>query len=311
VTRSLSAAASTGIRDLLVGPTRPVRVLAAFPAAVYLTHAEGTVAVVAADGVHHPNALVVPAPTAERPLATFRVHQRGHLGAGGLRVAGREVRITRWFDPVPRLPAHTGPAGHLAVAARVAAARRHLVAATGPVPETLTAGATAVADALAAGDADAAEAAARRSVGLGPGLTPAGDDVLAGLLAAALAFDRAFHGAAGSALTDVTRTAGDAIARHATDATTAVSAALLVHAARGEVAAPAGAVLRALAGRGDRRRALDRLLAVGSTSGRDLSVGILAGTALALAHASTSAPPARSAPARRTDHLAAPDPRTT
>jgi hypothetical protein len=310
VTAPLPAAASTGIRDLLVGPPRPVRVLAAFPAAVYLTHAAGTVAVVAADGIHHPNALVVTAPTAARPLAAFRVHQRGHLGAGGLEIAGRDVRVTRWFDPVPRLPAHAGPADHLAVAARLAAARRHLVAATGPVPEPLTAGATAVAHALATGDADAAVVAARRLVGLGPGLTPAGDDVLAGLLAAALAFDRAFHGAGGSPLTGVTRTAGDAIARHATDATTAVSAALLVHAARGEVAAPAGAVLRALAGRGDRRRALERLLAVGSTSGRDLSAGILAGVALALANASASA--STVAPTvRDTDHLAAPDPRTT
>src|SRR5690606_5844253 len=73
------AAASTAIRSVLAGPPRPVHVLAVFPAATYLAHADGIVALVAADGVRHPNALVLAATAADTPFAGYRVHEPGTI----------------------------------------------------------------------------------------------------------------------------------------------------------------------------------------------------------------------------------------
>ncbi|MEX1178202.1 MAG: DUF2877 domain-containing protein, partial [Nitriliruptor sp.] len=260
-----SVAASVAIRDVLLGPPRPARVVAAFPAAVYLAHDDGVVALVTTDGIRHPNALVLPDPTARGALGAHRVHQPGTVGNGEVVVAGHRVSVARWFDPTPRLP--TTDRRQLRAALELG--RRHLERVTGPLPTGLTEGAAEVAGALADGDVEDAVAAARGLVGLGPGLTPAGDDVLAGLLSATLLLSLAVDGAgAGSAdallgrLPDTTRSAGTAIAAHARGATTSISAALLAHGARGEVAAPAATVLHALTGRGSLPRAIDVLLSV-------------------------------------------------
>jgi len=90
--------------------------------------------------------------------------------------------------------------------------------------------------------------------GRGPGLTPAGDDVLAGYLAGLVLFwgmrDRAA-----------------AVAGRAQKITTGLSATLLDHAARGELPEPAHAYLN----RGD-AAALDRF---GHSSGRCLRLGLM------------------------------------
>jgi hypothetical protein len=290
--RSVTAVASSALAPLLRGPEREVRVLAAFRAAVYLAHDDGVLALVAADGIAHPNAVVLTDPVAAQPLAGIRAHQRGTVGGGALRLGDRRTEVTRWTDPVPRLAATD--THHLAATTRHA--RDHLVAATGPAPSELAVPLRAVASAVLTGDDDAAVAAARRLIGAGPGLTPAGDDVLAGLLTATLALTRALHGRADHPVAATTRRVGTTIAARALDATTAVSAALLHHAARGEVATPAATVLHALVGRGALVPALDALLAVGSTSGRDLTLGLLAGADLAITTALPT--PSRPAPAR-------------
>jgi hypothetical protein len=122
----------------------------------------------------------------------------------------------------------------------------------------------------AAGDPDASVAAAARLLGRGPGLTPSGDDILAGFLAGAAAF-----GLDAAALRH-------AVAVLAPARTTALSAALLRHAARGECLdelAAVAAVLTSqppcrseLAGTG---RAVGRLLSVGHTSGAALALGLV------------------------------------
>lgn len=288
---SRPAAASAAIREVLTGPPRPVRVLAVFPAATYLAHDDGVIALVAADGVRHPNALVLTDAVAAAPFASYRVHQPGRVGDGEVVIGQHGTVPTRWFDPVPRLQPTTAER----LGATAGAARAHLVLTTGPVPDGLAEGVSEVADALAGLDAVEAVAAARGLVGLGPGLTPAGDDVLAGLLAAVLALSRALDGSNITPLVESTRTAGAAIADHARHATTAVSAALLDHAARGEVATPAADLLHALAGRGSLTATLDRLLAVGATSGRDLAVGLLAGGDLVACRQATSPAPTTAA----------------
>ncbi len=101
-------------------------------------------------------------------------------------------------------------------------------------------------------------------LGLGPGLTPAGDDVLAGALVTlvAAADPRAVALRAG-------------VRAAAPQRTTAVSAALLRHAGRGECGPELADLLRALAGAADPVVALGRLCAVGHSSGAALAWGVL------------------------------------
>ena len=110
--------------------------------------------------------------------------------------------------------------------------------------------------------------AARRLQGRGPGLTPSGDDVLAGMLLVC-AMDPASRGALGR------------LARSAR--TTALSRAYLRWAAEGQSIQPAHALLDAAAD-GDPNamgRAARSLAAVGATSGRALIAGVaLAATEL-------------------------------
>lgn len=286
-------AASHAIAGVLQGPPRPVRVLAAFPAAVYLEHEEGIVALVASDGVHQPNALVLTRPATRRPMAGLNVARRGEIGQGTLWIAGRRVMVTRWFDPLPRVAGVDATT----LAHRVAAARRELAAATGPAPTELTDPLAAVIAAVRAEDRPGAVTAARRLIGLGPGLTPAGDDVLAGLFAGSIALLPAVSDAPTSSSPRDVRAIGEAVADVARTATTTISAALLVHAARGEVAAPAAAVLHALTGNAAMAPALRRLFAVGASSGRDLALGLLAAGELVLTGHSTPAHPLVPTPA--------------
>ena len=132
----------------------------------------------------------------------------------------------------------------------------------------------ALADACRRCDAEAAGREVHRLIGWGEGLTPAGDDVLAGLLAA-------LDGLAG---TDAERrrfreTLGAAcIARLAR--TTPISAHLLRLAAGGHHAEPVLGLRDALLGADESRRvdaALERVLAIGATSGAATASGVLAG----------------------------------
>lgn len=147
----------------------------------------------------------------------------------------------------------------------------------GVLAEAAAAWPSAVADrlhplalALAADDGPAAASAADGLLGLGPGLTPAGDDVLAGALAALFLLlpPRAARAGAWAGLD---RVVGESAAAR----TTTLSAALLGCARRGQVAAPAADLLRALTGDGDVGLTARALVLVGHSSGRDLAAGIL------------------------------------
>lgn len=116
----------------------------------------------------------------------------------------------------------------------------------------------AFAAALAARDAAAARAEAERLIGLGPGLTPEGDDLLAG----ALAVSAVLHGPLAGVLPDDLRVR-----------TTKLSATLLELAARGAVMEPVHGLLSP-----QWRTALDRLARVGHSTGRAYAAG--AGAAL-------------------------------
>ena len=177
--RLVTGAASMTVRPLLDGPRRDARVLASFPLACYLelkAPAEPCVlALVTADAVRLPNALVVPDTT---PLARIRVGMLAQVGTGVVRAGPMLAGAARWWDPAPALPPVT-PAhleaslAHLRALCAASDRRPGLTDADGPA---------ALAAACATGSlADAVERA-ERVVGLGPGLTPSGDDVLCGLL---------------------------------------------------------------------------------------------------------------------------------
>lgn len=98
-------------------------------------------------------------------------------------------------------------------------------------------------------------------VGWGPGLTPAGDDVIVGMLIG-------FH-AAGA------RDRARELALACTPVETVpMSRALLDHAAVGEAAGPVLAVMAALARRGDLDEAVGALLRFGATSGAHILDGL-------------------------------------
>jgi hypothetical protein len=133
------------------------------------------------------------------------------------------------------------------------------------LPRSILAG---LEDAITSDDAEATAAAAAAIAGLGPGLTPSGDDVLIGLLAT-----HAWAEAAGFAGDPALRRA---VVDAAAPRTTRLAAQLLAAAADGCVTAPLTNLLASVYRRG-RRRAPDvaAVLAIGGTSGADMLMGVL------------------------------------
>ena len=121
--------------------------------------------------------------------------------------------------------------------------------------------------ALESGDRSRAAEVATGLIGLGPGLTPSGDDALVGIEAALHALDWPTAGFLGLAVDDVE------------DRTTTLAATLLRHAAAGEFAERLHTLLGTLLGSDDEAiaPAIERAAAWGATSGTDCLVGVLIG----------------------------------
>lgn len=297
----LLAAASSAVRPVLAGPARPAECLGVTRGALYLKIAgpPGALAVLAHDAARLPCGLVLPTTSAELPLTSLAPPS----------LTPRSPGASAGFVLGDGAVGWTGPAGPVVVRAvrewAPARPRRGEVAAsalaavrTALNDAGLGAAALASADpgvdlrlladlAAAAGDRDASVAVAARLLGSGPGLTPSGDDVLAGFLAGAAAF-----GLDTAALRE-------AIAVLAPARTTALSAALLWHAARGECIDEVAAVAAILTSHQriapeQAGRALGRLRSVGHTSGAALALGLVTAAGSAL-HA--QAVPAKTGPA--------------
>jgi hypothetical protein len=137
----------------------------------------------------------------------------------------------------------------------------------------LAAGVTGLCRALADGDTDSAYEHGSRLVGLGPGLTPAGDDFLVGLAAAC-----AMRGA---------RARGHAqlllrVVKDNAHRTNRISYTAMTQAATRRVRDSIIRFAQALAG-GDfstLRPCAERVIAIGATSGTDIMAGMLAGLRL-------------------------------
>ena len=125
--------------------------------------------------------------------------------------------------------------------------------------------------ALETGDRSLAAAMATGLIGLGPGLTPSGDDVLVGIEAALHALPQRSAGFLALAVDDVE------------GRTSELAATLLRHAGAGEFAERLHTLLAALLGPDDEAipAAIDRAVAWGATSGTDCLFGVLVGLDIA------------------------------
>jgi hypothetical protein len=227
-TPAVAFRASVPIRmwQALSGPPCRGRVLGRFPSAVYVAvpHAFGVIAVLGRDAVRLPCGLAVAARELDLPGDAV-------MGDGALR-----------FGPIAIRPGRV---------VSTSVGRRPT-----PLPDRVRAAQAAV------DPADLSRPS--RLLGRGDGLTPQGDDVLAGYLAGAAAY--------GVPADDV-RALVDA---EAASRTTTLSAALLRHAAAGEAIPQVHGLLDALDGRRPLDPALAELFAVGHTSGAALASGVVA-----------------------------------
>lgn len=249
----LPGAASTTLRDVLTGPPRAAHVVGVHPACVYLAAGDDVLAVETADAIGLPCAVRLGVDAANGPLSAVRRNAPALVGGGRLSLGPVTVEVTRWWRP-RRVRAADG-ADPFAASVQAAAEA-----------------ALALADALSAHPAPVpVEAPARKLVGLGPGLTPAGDDVLAGILVGVHHVPALRDPLAAEVLSLVgTRT-------------TALSAALLRHAVAGHGVPPLLDLADLLSGRArpggqtSLTSSLERLLGVGHSSGTALAWGLLRG----------------------------------
>ena len=279
--RRYAASGSIALRELLTGPERTMVPVAAFPGAIHLGDpASGRIelAVVADQAVVHPHALVLAPRTHRWPFVGLHVGNELVVGRRRVRWQDRdvhEVEVTRWWSPRPAL----GDVDRAALTDANSSLAVLLARRCSDLPATEAERLDALVDALRAEDEGAATGAVRGLVGLGVGSTPTGDDLLAGLFAGVELFGSALPAREVERLIPFSRGVAAQALSWSETVTTALSAVLLRHAVRGEVCRPAGRLIVALARGLDRdalAEALDGLLAVGSTSGRDLAFGLRA-----------------------------------
>ncbi len=245
------------------------RLLGSSPKGLYLcfehtgeaSESPSVIAVLPTSSVRLPLAMV----TADR-LPNVSPDDAIVVGDGELRVGAQVWRTLRWFDPRPSSYRQPQPSA----LAEAAESLWNLDDSEVGLPALR---AWDAATALAAGDPEPC----RGLLGAGPGLTPAGDDVVAGALAACALSGAGPH-----------QPELDMLVARARIATTALSAALLACAARGQVVPEAAELLRALGSTAAIAPALSHLRAIGSTSGTALAIGIVAALTVA------AAPPAPS-----------------
>ncbi|MEV1240824.1 DUF2877 domain-containing protein [Nonomuraea sp. NPDC049750] len=273
----VTGAASAAVRPVLEAPRSPARVLAVFPAGVYLevrTELEPSVlAVITGAATRLPNSVLL---AAELPRVT--VGDEAAVGDGAIELGRLSVRARRWWDPAPPL-------------GRVDPVRLRQAAPRLTPGEPGLAGNEAIellAASCASGRLLGAVTAAERLVGLGPGLTPSGDDVLAGLLVTLRHLGAAAGARRAVWLADWLAAT---VTYDARTRTTPISATLLHCAARGEASPEVIAVLRGIAGRQELEPARRQLRRLGHTSGSDLLQGISIGldTVLAMTAAMSEA----------------------
>ena len=305
VPRAVPGVASLALHRLLREPLQAGRVIAVLPDVIYLDFGEyagepQVIALTAPGVICLPNAITLklpgqdgPAPpagaqepagpagregrTAGREGRTAGREDRAWAGNGRVLACGMDVQVRRWWDPSPVVgPLSRGRLEHgVASLARVYSAAEYRPGLDGhDAPAVLAAR-------CAAGDLASAAEIAESLVGLGPGLTPSGDSMISGLLLALRLLGGATAG--GTKAVWLADWLGAAVTCYAEQRTTALAATLLHCAARGQAAEEVSAVLRAFAGQKPVEPAARRLLTAGRATGAELTWGLIAGCAAALA----------------------------
>lgn len=254
---------------LVHGRPRPARVVAVTRSALYLT-LDGpdapSLSMITADAVRVPNAVVLAVSATHSPFKEIRVGRSAYLGAGRVTVDALEVVAgSTWTPPRPRFQ------DAITALERVQELTGLVDEMALPMPAMLDAPVSRLMCAFGSRDGPAVEAAAHQLVGLGPGLTPSGDDIVCGALTSCHAL---------AAWDDHVATVGAALATVAVQGrsrTSFVSAVLLSHAARGEVIPEVDTLLTALETGAELRGPLSELVAVGHHSGSDLARGAMLG----------------------------------
>lgn len=277
------------LAEKLDGRDLPLQVLSVHARACNLLSLQGDlIALVTLSVGNGPFHIVLadPAP----PLHTLHPGAPASFSRGLLQLAGatidlREAEVWDPHIPRPKSPIRLTALAHLRehVALRGLSPLVHTDGAhpvpsafsrprAAPLVERATWAAGTLLRGLRIGDEVCVARGAEALAGLGPGLTPAGDDFLVGLMAAL----HLWPGLLPEAWTP--QHACRQIAQAAAERTTRLSAAWIQHAAVGEFGEPWHALIRALAG-GERaaiRSAADRILNTGATSGADAMAGFLA-----------------------------------
>ena len=249
----MAGAGGTAIRALLDGPSATGTVVHAGRQAVYADLGGRVVGILARGAVHVPCGIA----TTLTELPEIAVGATAVVGGGVLQIGALSVGVDRLVPTfAPRLADRLLAWGRLlAVSPDISPAERQL-----PAPALAR---------LAVGDADAVPLL----VGRGDGLTPVGDDVLAGWLVTT----RAAGGDVRAVASAVRATA---------HRTTSLSASLLAHAIDGAAIPPFRGLLTALATGREVADAVADLASVGHTSG----AGMLLGACLALTPSTDSEP---------------------
>jgi Protein of unknown function (DUF2877) len=264
--------ASLAVRDVLRGPRRPGKVLAALPHAIYLEFTDlvpepRVITISPPDALRLPNAIITGPWEARTPAECW-------AGESRVLACGLDIRIMRWWDPSPVF----GPLSRVrldhgcSVLARLCAAAAHqpgLAGHDGPAQ---------LAACCASGDLAGAVEAVEQLVGLGPGVVPSGDSVVSGVLLALRLLGGAISG--GTRAVWLANWLSASATCYAEQRTTTLAVSLLHCAASGQAAAEVSAVLLGMAGQEPLESAAAKLLA--AAQGADLAWGLVAGCRAAL-----------------------------
>ncbi len=289
---------SRPIQPLFAQASRAGSVHSVFQRAVNIALDDTLLSLLSSELPRMPNSARLPPIVAEELLHGLRPGMQVWIGSASLRIPARDFSLhlpqTPPWEPRPEIAAHSWGREtvihHARLLAHYLAAqsqRGGLAPLTGPLllgqpaPETPLARMALPALrmlALASWRRDSAGVAEATCglAGLGPGLTPSGDDALAGF-AAVMALLSPYLSTDAAARDDIAAI----IARVARPRTTALSAVLLAHAARGEVAEHLGKLLLTLALPAEASEAVlhaaNYVLSFGASSGGDTLLGMLLG----------------------------------
>lgn len=252
----LPGVASTAIHGVITGPATEATILANVENALWLQIGPEIIAITIGHA-RRPNGIQLPEGTGGELLA--HIDQESTVLVGDGRIVIKELSVTaaRWWDPHPRPPA-----------VNIDELERRVENLPDGIPGIETG---RLQSALVARSAGGILHSSRYLLGKGLGLTPEGDDLLVGALAAT----RVLGEAAGKErLVGLIAGVSLPLVELADARTNVLSAALIRLALRGQIVEPAGDLLCALAGRGDVAASHVGLIRLNHTSGPALAAGI-------------------------------------